>query len=178
MEICAIKKGGRESGAWWQMPLKISIFFLETFPYYQSSIESVFTWVNQFCSDSSWALIYRPRFWQYWILANHLAQFRCSVWLRKLASCGNFRNYSQQFRRFLQQSVTTPACPAQFAAIGELPSPKCSKKVKMKITIIAKVVIVRKKSELWIWNIQNSCHKQTNFIAQALALFFFIIIFA
>ena len=129
-------------------------------------------------ADSSWALIYGPRFWQYWILANHLAQFRCSVCLWKLASCGNFRNYSQQFRRFLQQSVTTPACPAQFAAIGELPSPKCSKKVKMKITIIAKVVIVRKKSELWIWNIQNSCHKQTNFIAQALALFFFIIIFA
>ena len=147
-----------------EMPLKISIFFWGK-PFlvinFQLNVFSreLISFVLSLKADSSWALIYGPRFWQYWILANHLAQFRCSVCLWKLASCGNFRNYSQQFRRFLQQSVTTPACPAQFAAIGELPSPKCSKKVKMKITIIAKVVIVRKKSELWIWNIQNSCHK-------------------
>ena len=179
------------------------IFLGETFPCYQFSIESVFTWVNQFCSVSKGRQQLSADL-RTTILAilNSCQSFGTVPMQRLPLEIGKLRQFSQLFAAIptllaaIRHHASLPRaiCRNRRTALPQMQqksenenydnckSCHCEEKIgtlnlkqdKVNTADSAFIFLILSR----IRNIQNSCHKQTNFIAHALALFFFIIIFA
>ena len=77
---------------------KFPYFFWETFPCYQSSIESVFTWVNQFCSVSKgWQQLSADLRTTILAILNSCQSFGTVPMQRLPLEIGKLRQFSQLF---------------------------------------------------------------------------------